>query len=384
MTTATASVNLFLSNPKYKAKLNAIVDGTHAWLIDPNKEARLQQLGRRADRSTLSQYSLFDKFTPVQLTDDFRMIEYLLKRNMSIGSVTATGGEVPATRIGQIVKLEGGLIKLSLSHVFDEETKIRVYELSRTPNVPQAFVEMLYGSVNDLQPKIMKLANVLMAQVLYQGRINFTDPRTNVSINLQYDIHPELFPAPLTGNALWTNYATANGIQNLIDHSNAFYELNGYYPECIKMSNKLLTHLLRQQSTSDWAINAGLLSATPRAGVPSAISKAVLDKLVEQTYNLPPIEVWDAQYELEIAPGETQRVRYFPDHTYVFLNQGVGRRLFAPTLESTENGRSPKAGIFVKTEENLKLSPPLDRAFAVARTLPFVPDTRKLAAAKVA
>lgn len=376
-------IQYFINNPKWKSKLDAIIDNTHTFLIDPDKETRFKALGRRPDPAMLSQFVPFDRYSPIRLTDDLRTLEYLLKRNMAIASITPTDGEVPSTRMGQLIKIEGGMLKLTLSHYYDEETKIRVHELSRTPNVPQAFVEMLFGTVNDLQPKVVKLANVLTAQVWYQGRVNFTDPRTNLTVNLNYDYKPELMPAPLTGDALWNNYATANGIQNLIDHSNTFYDVNGFYPETVMMSNKLLTHLLRQQSTSDWAINAGLLSATPRSGMPSAISKYVLDKLVEQTYNLPKIEIWDAQYEIEIAPGETQRVRYLPDHSYCFLNPGMMQRLFGATLESGYGGKPLKAGIFVKTEENLKISPPVERSLAVARFMPFVADARLLAGAKV-
>jgi hypothetical protein len=377
------SIAKFLTSARYKAKLDKIIDVTRAFLADPDKEMRLSKEGKKPDSVMLNQFKVFDDYARYKETDDFSAIEYQLKRNMSIASVTATGGEIPSTSAGQLIKVEGGAIKITLEHDYDEKTQIKMWEFSQMTNIPQAFVEMLFGSVNDLQPKIFKTANMLMAQVWSTGRINFTDPRTRAAIEIVYKTYPELFPDPLTGNALWTNATTADGIGDLQRHSEAFYYRNGFYPKETRMSKKLCTALLKQESTANYAISQGLISAAPVPGRPTRVSLKILNEMAKDM-NIPPIVEWDAQYEIEVAPGETQRSRYINDNIYTFLSDGMSERLFVPTIESALGTGKPKPGVFLKIDEIEKTSPPKSRTYGVARIVPWVDDTRLLAAAKVA
>ena len=215
---AITSVVQLLNDPRYKPKLDATIDQTNRFLIDPDKESYYERNGKKPNKEQLGQFGFFDKYTPVRNSNDFRLLEYQIRRNMSIGSVTPVGGEIPSTLMGQLIKIEGGMIKLTLSHIYDEQTQIRMIELGQTSNLPKEFVKMLYGSVNDLQMKIMKTANVLTAQMMYQGRIRYVDPRTQTAVELeQPDIYQELYPEAKTGQASWDNYETANGLQDLIE-----------------------------------------------------------------------------------------------------------------------------------------------------------------------
>ncbi|NJN11674.1 MAG: hypothetical protein HC836_38135 [Richelia sp. RM2_1_2] len=375
------SIAKFLNTGRVKTKLDGVIDNTHAFLVDPDKETRLKQEGKQPDSKLLGQYQLFDEYFPITLSDDFRMLEYLLERNMAIASVIANGQEIPQTQAGRLVKVEGKMGKLAISHVFEEDDEIRMHELRNMQSLPQAFVDMLFGSVDGLQPRIVKLANVLTAMIFYQGFVDFTDPRTGTGMRLRYNTYPELMLPPLSGNtpgsAVWTDYTNANGILNLRDHARAFYNLNGYYPDEVLMSQELCDDLTAQQSTRDQALALGIISNIPGNTLPAVVDEEILGKVASRL-KIPRVRVYDAQYEVEVAPGQNVRGRYFPSHTYTFLTKGMGKRLMGPTIEN--NG---KPGIFIKSEEDIKSSPPQSRSYAVARMIPFAPQPKQIASRKV-
>jgi hypothetical protein len=379
----TLTIDKFLQLPRYRKQLDAVIDLTHAFLMDPDKEKRLQDQGMRSDPRLLSQYQVPDEYAPIKLTDDFKFEEWLTKANMSIASVTATGQEIPQTRMGELLRIEGGMIKITISHVYDEETEIRMYELGQMANIPQGFVDLIFGSVDRLQPRVIKTMNALWGQVITRGQVTWTDPRTNVSVSLRYDTRPELFPAPLTGNDAWNQYATANGIRNLIELNNAHYSINGFYADEALMSKRTRDALLQQSSTADYARSLGLITASGTGMYGSTyVDSSLLDKASEKL-DIPKPRIWDAEYELEVAPNQFVRARYLPDNYVALVTKGMSQRVWGPTIEAVKSGAGAKAGIFVKPDEVLKTSPPQYRSYAVGRGIPFVSDARRLCAMKV-
>ena len=329
------SIAKFLNTGRIKTKLDAVIDNTNAFLVDPNKEARLKKEGKQPDAKLLGQYELFDEYFPIKQSDDFRLLEYLLERNMAIASVVANGQEIPQTSAGRMLKVEGQMGKLAISHVFTEDDEIRMHELRHSNSLPQAFIDMLFGSVDGLQPRIIKLANVLTAMVYTQGFVDFTDPRTGTGMRLRYNTYPELMLSPLAGNtpgnAVWSDYVNANGILNLQDHARAFYSINGYYPDETLMSQDLCDDLTRQQATRDQALDLGIIANVSGTTLPSTVSEKVLGEVAKQL-KIPPIRVYDAQYEIEVAPGQNVRGRYFPSDSYTFLTKGAQKRILGPMV----------------------------------------------------
>lgn len=383
-----------LLSPAYKKNLDYVVDLTSQFLADPNKETFLKDRGMPVNPEILSQFKVFDDNATYKEADCFDVLEFLVKRNMSIASVVAKGQEIPSTSMGQLIKIEGGMAKIALSHIFDEHTMEQMIKLRQAHNIPEVFVDMLYGNVDDLQKKIFKTGNVLTAQAWYQGRVLFTDPRTNVGLEIRYDVHPELFPEPLTGAETWDNRDTAQGIDNLIEHNLAYYNINGFFPKATKMSLSLINDLMKQTSTAAIAASMGLINSNPTSSLPSRVNRKVLNQMIEETEELSPIEQWDAQYELEIEPGRSIKLRYLPNHTYCFVTPNSVERLWGLTLESgmgqvgfgnkfAQNKMQPKGGIFTKADDDLKTSPPESRCLGVGRMIPFCPDARKLGARKV-
>ena len=376
------TIAFFLNTARIKSKLDAIVDNTSAFLVDPNKEDLLRREGKRPNPKLIDQYSICDQYAPIRLSDDFRLLEYLIERNMAIASIIASGQEIPQTRAGRLIKVEGSQFgKIAISHIFNEEDEIRMMELSKMQGMPVGFVDMLIGSVDSLQPRVIKTANVLTWQLWSQGFVDFTDTRSNTAIRLAYQTYPELFLPPITGNAVgsavWSDYTNANGVLDLQRHARVFYNLNGFYPDEVAMSQELVDDLTRQQSTRDYALSMGLITNVPGVAIPSGVDEMILAKVAERL-KFPKIRVYDAQYEIEVAPGQTVRGRYLPSNRYVFLTEGMSQRLFGPTIES-----QGKPGIYVKVEELFKSSPPESRCFAVGRMIPFAPQPKVLASRQV-
>lgn len=370
------SIAKFLNSARIKSTVDAVVNDTNAFLVDPNKEVFLQRAGKKPDPKLLDQYALIDQYFPIVQTDDFRALEYLFEQNMAIASVIATGQEIPQTRMGRLVKVEGQMGKIAISHIYNEEDEIRMMELSKLQGVPKNFSEMLIRGVDALQYRIIKTVNVLTWQCITQGFVDYTDTRSNTALRLRYQTFPELFLPPLTAQQAWDDYQNANGIRDLRDHARAFYNLNGFYPDEVAMSQELADDLMSQTSSRDHALSLGLITNVPGATVQTIVDETILNKIAERL-KFPKIRIYDAQYEIEFSPGQTVRGRYLPSHTYAFLTTGMGQRLFGPTIEA-----KGKPGIFTKVDEVLKSSPPESRSYAVARVFPFVPQPKLLAARK--
>lgn len=387
-------IQQLLTSAHYKPRLDHLVDLTHAFLIDPDKETYFKNHGMPVDKEVLGQFHIFDKYAPYIEADSFDILQFKLKRNMTIGSLTAKGGEVPSTSMGELINVQGGMAKITLSHIFDEETMEMMVKLKTSKIIPESFVDLLFGSVNDLQTKVFKTGNVLCAQVWSTGKIRFSDPRTNMMISIDYDTYPELFPDPLTGNRTWDNHDTATGILDLINLSNAYYDINGVYPECYGMSKVNINHLLNQQATAAYATSLGLINNHPTSNLPSRVSRKTLNQMSEEILELPPIVQWDSRYEIEIEPGKSMSFPYNPSHTVTALNPKSVERVWGLTLESAmgnktgygtrrQNRMKPKGGIFLHSDEVLSLSPPQCRSLAAGRNIPWVTDTRRIAAQKV-
>lgn len=368
-------------NTQMAAQVRLLLDDTYQFLLDPDKESRLQRMGKKPNPILLSQYKLMDEFIPLEFSDDPDVLTYLIKQNLAIASVISVDGEVVSTSAGSLIKLDGDFFKLAIAHNWDEKKQEQMLKFKRMlpGNISQTFIDMLFGSVADLQPRVIKLANVLTWQVLQSGQVSYTDPRTGITAKLTYNVTNDQFPAALTGTSKWDQYTTANGLQDIEDHLLNYYDRRGYYPDRIVMSNRLLIHLSRQESSRNRALAMGMLSNVPTAGVASAVSLEMLMKVIPQlAMSQTQVEVYDAQYELETAPGQTVKGRYLNDDSYCFLTGNMGKRLFGPTIEN-----EGKSGLFVLTEQ-LQSSPPRDRSYCVGKMVPFFPQPELLGGRKVA
>jgi hypothetical protein len=222
-------------------------------------------------------------------------------------------------------------MKAAISVVFTESDIRKFYEYAESGTVPPEVFMAIFRNIDSIQGRIYRLFNKLFWQAVFTGKINHVDSRSNAAVTVNYDINEDLFPAPLTGADSWDQYATARGLELLIQHQEIFYELNGYYPQKVVMRKTLLNKLARQQATADMALGMGLLYNVP-AGVNALISTEHINKILDSN-GYGQIQVYDARYTVETQPRREVQVPYCPDHSYAFVSDGMGERIWTPTVE---------------------------------------------------
>lgn len=341
---------------------------------------------------------LLDSYFPLQNYDDFKLLWLRMLDEPAIASVVGINGEIPTTRRGKISEVELDTFKLAISHLWLEDDFKLMHELETRlaagdARFRQTIANLIFGSVQDLPPRIVDLSNLLTWQVLTTGGCNYTDPRTDVIAKLEYDVVPAHFPAALTGTAVWSDAANANGLQNLVSHAEAVYATLGYFPDATAMSRKALNWLLAQQSTKNAAVSRQM--GNPGASSDYVVSREMVGQLFLDR-EIPPLVVYDEQYTEESAAGVKTRKRFLPEDTYSFLTRvgssgnnltegetaenaamSMGERAWGPVVSN-----DMRPGIYT-FEEELSKEPPKDRAVGVGTFVPAVWDSRTLAARKI-
>lgn len=367
-------------------------------------EARKPQVRKLIDTTyhrLRKRSGLIDQYFPLMSYDDFELLWLRFEDRLPIASLIGFEGEVPNTKAGNIRELQLDVLKLGIAHTWKEnDFKLMHKYEQRVTGVPQSFKNQIFGSVQGLVPRIVDLHNVLTWQVIYQGECDYLDPRTGIRGQIEYDTETTLFPAALTGTERWSQPTTANGLQTLVNLTEAFYQVNGYFPDMTVMSRKDYNNLRNQDSVKGAALSK-MASSFTSPPTDFTVSLAMLNDLMSDR-EIPPLYVdddnragFDEQYEIEDAQGNITRGRFLPEGYVTFLTaikqaanvEGgidgaepaatMGERALGPTVE---NDMQP--GIFTLTEEVSK-SPPVDRVLAVATGVPAVWDSRTLCAQKI-
>lgn len=370
-----SSIISFINSSQLQISPQRIFDDTNAFLFDPDKNARLKKVGAKIDRRVMSVYELIDKLMPPIEEQGFDVAAARFKRNMSIASIVAMDQPVPVTGAGSLEEAISNLFKIAIGHSFSEKDRTDFAKMRMAGRIPQSAIDGFIKNLDDLQPKVMRTAIMLSYQLLRTGRVNYLDPRTGLTAQMDYNFVPSLMPAPLTGASAWNQPTTANAILDLQEHTDQFRLINGYYPEMTVMRTEQVRNIQRQQSTRDALIAGQLVNANTIGG--TAVSMSQLRTLFEQL-QLPPIQVMDAQVEIEPQPGVFTRVNLMNDNEYFFANEGMGNMIFGMTIESDKVGSNYKSGIFV--DMNPKTTTDVEeKVLAVGKFVPFIDDPKTLA-----
>lgn len=346
---------------------------------------------------------LLDKYVPLKNYSSRNFLMYVVQKVRTVASVIAYGAEPPTTRVGRFSKIDAKMFKSGISVYYDEEQQWEMKEALEKANWKGVQVQdqmmpdgrVLKGSNNDLAEMILgcggtiadvtrmivDLLDSLTWQALQFGEINYTDTRTNAApLILNYkdsSASYNHFPSALSGSDLWNNYSTANGIANLEQDIETFIDTNGFAPKRIVMSRKLRRHLLNQESTKQALASISNSSAQVIVNAVGTVSPEMLDNIL-QMRDLPPISIFDEQYEMENDNKEIIKTRFLNTDRYIFLNDQMGERAMGPTLEG-----DGQEGAYVVTRE-VKKFPPVDATQGVATLLPVFGNPKLMFSRKVA
>jgi hypothetical protein len=256
----------------------------------------------------------------------------------------------------------------------------------------QAYIDYFFKKAEVLVPAVINMHSYLTWKVFRTGSCLYADPLTKVQVptaEFSYPIESTLFPTGLTSTARWSQPATATGITDLYNLSTAFFDINGFYPSAYQLSTKTFRQLQAQASTKAAVIgNAGAMG---RRGTPVPITSGassasdntnIFVELAEinaelQRRDIPPLVIYDGQFEQENADGSFTRTRFTDDDYVIALTDGMAERAVLPLAE-----KNFEPGIFTLYEV-IDQAPRKERAVAMASGVPFVRDSRVLCAQKV-
>jgi hypothetical protein len=332
-----------------------------------------------------------DKYAPMKTKTGRDWLAYITHQIDPIASLVATGQEYPGTRKGKFNQVATRLFKAALQHHWTEDMQWRLKETMEFAKAKGITVqnisvgngkmqvgqdnnlaETIFGTLQSLVRGHVNLLDYLAWQVLQTGKMAYTDTRTGLNIDLDWtkalDATYNHFPNALTGARKWTEYDTANGIQDLIDMHYIYKYDNGFAADEIAMSEKLLHVLLRQEATKQ-AVVASMTIGYTMTGTPSIEQ---LNEVLSRRM-LPPIVTVDDHFELDgDNTGKSQPTRFLDETRVVFLKKGCLERVLGGTLE---NGG--KAGIYQRTYEKSK-EPPLDISATASMMIVTAPAISKM------
>lgn len=358
------------------------------------------------EQQLLKRGHLIDKYFPTQMYDGRDFVGLLTKRVAPAASIVAYGAEIPLVSFGGVERMAATLFKLGTSRLYDEETQWKMMEAQNlaitkgvrvqkvynpdgtvTPGSAPDLATILFGQVSWLVKGVTDRMDALKWQVAQTGAVDLTDPITGIPISLDFKTAGadyNHFPLPLTqtGNTVtptlnkWTDYANAQGLQNLSDDCDTYYDTNGYYPDEIVLSRKAWKDFLQQKSTRD----AARQLSTTELGL---VSPEMGRKLLEMR-DIPKVTVFEEKYQEQLKDGSIVDVNFLNNNRYVFLKEDMGVSAIGPTLESVPTivgggdvAINPKSGIYVTTYEQNK-HPKQDVSMATATFLPIVMNPKQL------
>jgi hypothetical protein len=260
---------------------------------------------------------VLDKYVPMKTKDGRDWLAYITEQVDPIASLVATGAEYPSIAKGKFSQVQAKLFKAALRHEWNEDLQWRmkdVQEFARAKGITvqnisvgtdkiqvgqdNSLAELIFGTLSALVRGHINLLDYLAWQVLQTGSMQYTDSRTGLNINLDWkkalDAPYNHYPAPLTGDRQWTEFETADGIQDLVDMHYVYKYTNGFPADEIAMSEQLLHCLLRQKSVKE-AVVASLTVGSTMTGT---VSIEQLNEVMRRRF-LPAITTVDDHFELD-------------------------------------------------------------------------------------
>lgn len=352
------------------------------WLNEHIQKKTVDKIVEDTHADTIQEDPILNEYFPIEMYNDRNFLGMVIEKIRPIASVIGYGGKAPTTTAGDFRQVVQQFAKLGLQYSFTEEMQFRMEEVQRYANLQGITVQdlrnpdgsvnragsggkladFIFGKSSDLVIGLQNVLDNFAWQIPQFGKIEYTDPRTNISLSVTYTDPAatyDFFPAPgapctiNNGDALpggtyvsWDDYDNADGILDIELDCEAFRKVNGTYPKATAMSKTAHRHLIRQKTTVDYA-------ATFSTGVTAAkMSNVVLSRVLEDR-GLPPIILHDRLYDIEDNNGGFTKARFLAEDRYVLLSSSMGNRSWGPTIESKAGLYDrPKAGIYLNTYQD--------------------------------
>lgn len=240
-----------------------------------------------------------------------------------------------------------------------------------------------------LTERVIRTWIMLAMRVATIGKTSYRDPKSGVLVSVDYtaQVPNGNLAATLTGNARWSQLATATPITNLADHLNAYFSLNFRFPAAIAMSRSMADNLRNAADTkTQWARFRGLDTATTLLPTPTMEDvRTILSWKLTTTpaAAVPEFIVTDAIYYSVDTAGTRTSAPFIPADYYVFLDQGFVEAARVPTLTEKVLGAPATQGIALVNRQPQQDIPVRGSLLVDSAGMILVPDARRLASRNV-
>jgi hypothetical protein len=340
-----------------------------------------------------------NRFFPIVNYPDPKLAMLKFKSSKpTLAYIVATDGTVPAdTERLQLTQELFGNFKLAKGYLVTEADMEVMREVDMMAATGQELaaeqIRMHYLAMPaSLSQGCINLHTMLTLRTACAGRCYYYDETTKIPADLSYvaQIPNGNLAAALTGNSRWSQWATANGINDIVAHMQVVYDNIKRFPPFIVMSRTEANNLRNQASTKEVVYRAkGIITevGTPNAAAIAALTPPSLTDIADvigqrllagggQNGSVQ-IIVTDAVYYVRSAGGITQAYPYLPAGYYIFAWDNYIERAIVPTASNNfAGGLSVKARV---TDDE----PPQERITVAGRGFPLAPDARLIAARNV-
>lgn len=251
------------------------------------------------------------------------------KAKSTAAQILEFGAPSPLRDKGKVEKMVGEVAKIAHKIRFDQRDQLTIMN-TKFDKERQQVIDRALQDVASLTEDIYKTEEFMRGQVLYQGRLQYS--QNDVVLDIDFGI-PNENKVVLTGTDKWNDYENATPLQDLIEWTHLFKKKNANRsPLAIHMSFSTFWDMVKCKST---------VSAI-KGNVGGTIAPDEINAYLKR-FMVPPIELQD--FTVNFEKGGEQRL--LPENRVAMLGiQGaqLGSTVEGPTVE---NGGQP--GIFSRT-----------------------------------
>lgn len=276
-------------------------------LVDESIQDRTVQLG--------------DQFLPNMNVYSTEVAYDIIKTSKYIAPMIGYGAESPVVDRDAVSRaLRGEVGKMGIKHIVTEEELLQLNH-SRTEAERRGLIDALTVAGIRLVEAINRRVDVMKMEALTKGTFNHV--KNNVKISVDFGI-PAEHKIALTNPNDWDD-ADRDVIQDLLDFTAVYEDSNGIMPETVLISRPAFAKLTK---------NNVIIAEVGRENIRRA-SEADVQNVMD-FHGLPRFTiVGDRKVTVRnIYTDGNEVIEFMPENRLVFLSQGIGDFMFAPTVEN--------------------------------------------------
>lgn len=342
-----------------------------------------------------------DMFFPMQ---SYLALEVALMKmresRPTLANIIAIDGEVPTDTVPLTLTTEViGSLKIGKARVFTEEDFNMMYKLqmllATAPQAAQQILDHLMQTPITMTMGLRALMRRMSLLIAVTGKALYTDPITGIattSLDYTAQIPSGHLAATKTGNARWSQSATANPIGDLVAHAQAYFDNLKRWPAYVIMGRTEANNLRLAATTKEIVArtkgiitDSGTVDPAAIASIlpPSLteISAAIAQQLTGSDGASPgtmTLIVSDSTWEQRNADGTATTGSYIPSGYYLFASPGYIEEAMTPIASNNFAG-----GISIQTDRLVPSEPRRELLTVATGYLPLCVDPRLIAARNV-